>query len=160
MTRRLRQAGDAESAGFRLKGGSTRAIKKDSVENCIRRLLEDGLMSKSDLVISVGTALGVSSLAVMRGLSAVADPLHPKNKWSSAVEVFTVGGVEYLRLVTEIPLAVKERWEREGRPPAVQIRLLAPDELRPRKQGKRTSKRDQIIDKMIELAEENYRSDP
>lgn len=52
-------------------------------------------------------------------LDIVSNPLHPENNWSSVVEEVMFEGEVYLRLAREIPVAMKEYWIKNGRPPRV-----------------------------------------
>ena len=50
-------------------------------------------------------------------LYVLADPLHPRNNWSSLLQKFVKDGVTRYRLATEIPMAIKQEWEEKGTPP-------------------------------------------
>ena len=53
----------------------------------------------------------------VRFLIIWADPLHPRNNWSSLLQKFVKDGVTRYRLATEIPMAIKREWEEKGTPP-------------------------------------------
>lgn len=61
---------------------------------------------------------GVAMLVCFKTLAVVCDPLHPKNRWSSAVAWAKHEGGTRLHLVTTISPDVKDYWEKNLHPPA------------------------------------------
>ena len=71
-----------------------------------------------------GEGLGANSLVTISKdtihfslFLVLADPLHPRNNWSSLLQKFVKDGVTRYRLATEIPMAIKQEWEEKGTPP-------------------------------------------
>lgn len=96
--------------------------RERTLEHKIHEELIGGMIPKDELVRIDNGIATISDLFL--ALRVVANPLHPRNRWSSAVESVIHNGKEFLRIVFDVPLTVKEYWEQNGHPPSMETRFL------------------------------------